>query len=115
MLIICYIFISVLALWCLISTIALIRWIHGGHQIFAKTSEELNQNLFVGGILGLTFAFSTLFWLLLFFIPDSWGQVNEDGDFETTRRSLSLILGGISAFVFPAILEKWVKQKKNKK
>jgi len=104
--IIAYLLISALALWCLISTIITLR------SVFVKQNKELHQSFFLGGLLGLIFVFSGTFWLLLFFIPNSWGYINKYGDYETIRHSLSITLGVISGILFPFILEKWWEKKR---
>lgn len=54
---------------------------------------------FFGAWIGLTFFFFGGFEKALFFLPDSWGAFNEEGDWTSHRTYLSIALG-ITAIIF---------------
>ena len=104
-----YVILGCLIVWLSVSCIVIL-W-----KILFRTDSFLEEKILdyffiVGAILGFSFVFAFIYEHLLFFLPSSWGHVNENGDFETTRESISRTLGGISGIAFPFLLEKWTKK-----
>ncbi len=61
---------------------------------------------FIGALLGLTVFFYFGFEELFFFIPNSWGSVNSEGDWSSTKDFISAGFAFFSAIFLLSSLEK---------
>lgn len=77
---------------------------HEFQRKFAATHpgwfKAVAYGAFIGGWLFLAQAFESA----LFFVPRSWGGVDEDGDFVSTRTSIGFTLG----FVLTVVIAVWM-------
>ena len=73
-------------------TYSLFMFFSGYHKkIVVKKTHS--QAVFWGAFLGLIILFMIGFNEMLIFIPESWGSVDEYGDWNSTRFSISILLG----------------------
>ena len=67
-------------------------WAFQGRQEVTKSNKEIHYLVFVGSLIGVGIFLYGGFDLILFFIPDSWGSVNEDGDWISTKNYFACFL-----------------------
>lgn len=78
------------------STFLFWYWAFKGKREIIRGSEKYRYyNVFVASLIVIGIFFYGGFDKLLFFIPESWGSINEGGDFVTTR---SLFAGMLAMF-----------------
>ena len=77
---------------------------------FHPNSLNLKQKVFLWlvGIGGFVVLYKGIE-MLLFWMPNSWGNYNEDGDWETLKTSLSIIIGAATWLFLFEILNKLIK------
>jgi hypothetical protein len=70
--------------------------------------DQWKYFFFVSVGIGVTVISVLLIEPLLFFIPESWGSYNEDGEFLLTRLYLAVLIGFTAAFGIGRLLSKYV-------
>jgi hypothetical protein len=102
--IIALIVLFIITLWVLFSTIiityAAFKYRIEDDRILGLKKLAYNGNILIGGYLGY---FAIFFFLIvegLFFIPETWGSIDQDGEWGSTRHEIA---GGI-AFIISLIL-----------
>jgi hypothetical protein len=88
------------SVYILISTLLFWYWVIKGKQeiLSQKSSKKIHYYVFVGSLLGIWGLFYIGFNKVLFFIPESWGGINEDGDFISTRNAFAGLMAMLSTF-----------------
>ena len=56
-----------------------------------------NYFFFIGCLIGLIIFFAAGFERVLFFIPENWGSINEDGDWQPIKAALSLLFAFVTS------------------
>jgi hypothetical protein len=67
----------------------------GKQEVIGGSDNNRYYYVFMGSLVGIGIFFYGGFDKLLFFIPESWGSIDEGGDFVTTR---SLFAGMLAMF-----------------
>ena len=78
-----------------VSTFLFWYWAFKGKQEVIRSDNNRDYYVFLGSLIGVGAFFYGGFDKLLFFIPESWGSIDEGGDFVTTR---SLFAGMLAVF-----------------
>ena len=75
-----------LAGWCVIATLMFLNRVR--HPEHTPPYWVL-----VGAFIGMSGFCTAAFWVLLFFIPPSWGTIDDSGEFESLRLGVAILLG----------------------
>lgn len=106
--------IGILSIYVYVSTFLFWYWAFKGRQEIITSDKGRYCFVFVGSLIGLGIFFHAGFYKVLFFIPDSWGGINEDGDFVGMRSEIAGVLA-LAATLFihsrPQQLVKFFKSK----
>ena len=79
------IIVVVLVIYGYSSTFLFWYWAFKGKREVIRSNNNRYYYVFFGSLIGIGIFFYGGFDKLLFFIPESWGNINESGDFVTTR------------------------------
>ncbi len=93
-------FIGLLIVYVYGSTFLFWYWAFKSKQGITRGDSNKNYYVFIGSLIGIGIFFYAGFDKALFFIPLSWGGINEDGDFVSTRSYFA----GILAFAATAFI-----------
>ena len=82
------------------STFLFWYWAIKGKQEILRSTKNKYYYVFIGSLIGVGIFFYAGFEKSLFFIPSSWGGINEDGNFISTRSYFA----GMLAFAATAFI-----------
>jgi hypothetical protein len=86
------IFIAIIGLWITITPIVWIYWTFRPKERPSQLGAGWQYAFFLGALFGLATLFEGGFYGALFFIPSTWGGINDDGDYVKMRYSLAILL-----------------------
>lgn len=75
-----------------------------------KFFNEHEYLIFVGSLFLLIFFFWPGFERILFFIPENLGGINEDGDWQSTKETLSILFAFATSVIVITKLENYIKK-----
>lgn len=96
--------------WLLLSPLLVIYWVFFPQyqKRFLERHKYVTYGIFFGAFFGSLFIIGSGVEKLLEIIPSDWGSLDEDGEFVTTRRSISIPVGFFLTLLLESILSKYV-------